>query len=553
GARLPPQIIEKPEIINVTAGDPVSFECKVKGTPELKVKWTKDGKEVMPSRQCSLSFVNNVSNIKIQSVQLDDGGIYLFEISNHISGMYFYFSLLFILHIEQIIPPAFIKSLSDMEEILGSSVKIGCSISGSHPISVEWLKDGTKLSGLLFVSTLMSFVCLSLPPQNIIAPPSFVVVPEPQAVIPNTTVRFKGTFTGTPPFTVKWFREDTELITGPSCFIGLEGLSCFIDLYAVGLSNTGTYSCQVSNDAGSVKCTTSLLVKEPPEFVQKLPATKFTKMGEPLRLECKVTGTPPLKISWYKNDTMVSDTPNMKMTFDDVMAVLEIFSTSHDDEGVYTCEAQNDAGIKSCSTTLSVKEPPTFHKAPTPPEGLKGKDASLSCELKGTVPFEITWFKDKKQLKESRKYKFVSEGHSATLHILGLEASDAGEYECKASNNVGSDTCSAMPPGFVKKLSNTTAVSGEEVTLVATVKGSEPIDVSWVQDKDHILRDSDNMKIAFVNNQVTLTVFKADSTTAGKYTCRLKNDAGVAECMANLTVLGLWRIYNCCLFLFLFS
>lgn len=88
-----------------------------------------------------------------------------------------------------------------------------------------------------------------------------MVVPEPQAVIPNTTVHFKCTFKGTPPFTVKWFKEDTELITGPSCFIGIEGLSSFIDLYAVGLSNTGPYSCQVSNDAGTEKCTTSLLVK----------------------------------------------------------------------------------------------------------------------------------------------------------------------------------------------------------------------------------------------------------------------------------------------------
>uniref|UniRef100_A0AAR2ISH2 Ig-like domain-containing protein n=1 Tax=Pygocentrus nattereri TaxID=42514 RepID=A0AAR2ISH2_PYGNA len=354
----------------------------------------------------------------------------------------------------------------------------------------------------------------------------------------NTTVRFKSTFKGTPPFTVKWFREDTELITGPSCFIGLEGLSCFIDLYAVGISNTGTYSCQVSNDAGT---TSFFYVLLPPSSLLRA-LHRFQFVYFVVAFYSKVTGTPPLKISWYKNDATVTDTDNMRMTFDDSVAVLEIFSTSNNDDGVYTCEAQNDAGTKSCSTTLSVKEPPTFHKKPTPVEGLKGKDASLNCELKGTVPFEITWFKASKQLKESRKYKFVSEGHSATLHILGLEASDAGEYECKASNNVGSDACQATvklrePPVFVKKLSNTTAVSGEEVTLVATVKGSKPISVSWVQDKDHILTDSDNRKIAFENNQVTLKIFKVDPTAAGKYTCQLKNDAGVAECMANLTVL----------------
>lgn len=35
----------------------------------------------------------------------------------------------------------------EMEEILGTNVQIGCKISGSLPITVEWVKDGTKLSG----------------------------------------------------------------------------------------------------------------------------------------------------------------------------------------------------------------------------------------------------------------------------------------------------------------------------------------------------------------------------------------------------------------------
>ncbi|KAJ8416945.1 hypothetical protein AAFF_G00328230, partial [Aldrovandia affinis] len=131
---------------------------------------------------------------------------------------------------------------------------------------------------------------------------------------------------------------------------------------------------------------------------------------------------------------------------------------------------------------------------------------------------------------------------SVTLHILSLDVSDVGEYQCKASNQVGSDTCSTTvklrePPEFVKKLSNLTAISGEEVTLVSTVKGSQPISVSWVQDKDHVLRDGDNRKITFENNQITLKIFKADATSPGKYTCQLKNDAGVAESIAHLTIL----------------
>lgn len=47
---------------------------------------------------------------------------------------------------EQVIAPSFIKSLVDMQEILGSFVQICCKISGSLPISVEWQKDGTKIT-----------------------------------------------------------------------------------------------------------------------------------------------------------------------------------------------------------------------------------------------------------------------------------------------------------------------------------------------------------------------------------------------------------------------
>lgn len=96
-------------------------------------------------------------------------------------------------------------------------------------------------------------------------------------------------------------------------------------------------------------------LSEPPEFVLKLPATKFVRQGESLRLECKVRGTAPLSVTWYKHDTKVTDGGNYRTSFVDSVAVLELHSTNFDDDGVYTCEAQNDAGSVSCSTTLTVK------------------------------------------------------------------------------------------------------------------------------------------------------------------------------------------------------
>uniref|UniRef100_A0A3B4TDK7 Ig-like domain-containing protein n=1 Tax=Seriola dumerili TaxID=41447 RepID=A0A3B4TDK7_SERDU len=546
----PPQITEKPEVIRVTVGDPVSLDCRVTGSRELRVKWMKDGRELQSIRQHKLSFENNVSSLKIQSAQREDEGEYVFEVANHISSCTCKVKVIVL-----VIPPSFIKPLVDMQEILGSFVQICCKISGSLPISVEWQKDKSKISSGVKHKLIQQDNAVSIEIEQLersdagsysckLTNATVLSNSIGQVALPNATVRFKGSFKGTPPFTVKWFKDDTELMTGPTCFTGLEGLSCFLELYSVGVNQSGVFSCQVSNDAGSARCSADLTVKEPPEFVLKLPATKCVKLGESLRLECKVNGTAPLKITWYKQDAKVTDGDNYRTSFVDSVAVLELLSTSFDDDGVYTCEAQNDAGSVSCSSTIAVKDAPSFVKVPQPVEGLKGKDVSLYCEMSGTAPFQVTWFKDRKPLMESRKYKMVSEGSSATLHVIGIEPSDAGEYECKVSNSVGSDTCQTTvklrePPSFVKKLSNMTVILGEEVTLVATVKGSEPITVSWVQDKDHILRDGDNRKITFENNQVALKVFKADATTAGKYTCQLRNDAGSVECFAKLTVLGL--------------
>lgn len=78
----PAQIIEKAKSVDVTEKDPVTLECVVAGTPELKVKWLKDGKQIVPSRYFSMSFENNVASFRIQSVMKQDSGEYTFKVEN---------------------------------------------------------------------------------------------------------------------------------------------------------------------------------------------------------------------------------------------------------------------------------------------------------------------------------------------------------------------------------------------------------------------------------------------------------------------------------------
>lgn len=104
-------------------------------------------------------------------------------------------------------------------------------------------------------------------------------------------------------------------------------------------------------------------------------------------------------------------------------------------------------------------------------------------------------------------------------------------------------SCDIEPPVFVKKLADVTAKHGEEVTLKASVRGAEPMSLSWVKDKAPIV-NNDIIKISFENNQATLKILKAHPSTSGKYCCLLKNDAGSAESFATVTVLGSLKSLN---------
>lgn len=72
-------------------------------------------------------------------------------------------------------------------------------------------------------------------------------------------------------------------------------------------------------------------------------------------MECRVSSAQSLKISWYKNDQKIHDGTNVKITFVELTARLQLHSAEFEASGVYTCEVHNDAGSASCSSVLTVQ------------------------------------------------------------------------------------------------------------------------------------------------------------------------------------------------------
>lgn len=94
---------------------------------------------------------------------------------------------------------------------------------------------------------------------------------------------------------------------------------------------------------------------EPPKFVKKLEPSKIVKAGDSARLECKITGSPEIRVVWYRNEQELPASDKYRMTFIDSVAVIQLNNLSTEDSGDFLCEAQNPAGSTSCSTKIIVK------------------------------------------------------------------------------------------------------------------------------------------------------------------------------------------------------
>lgn len=94
---------------------------------------------------------------------------------------------------------------------------------------------------------------------------------------------------------------------------------------------------------------------EPPRFIKKLDSSRLVKQHDSTKYECKIGGSPEIKVTWYKGETEIHPSEKYRMSFVDSVAVIEMYNLSVEDSGDYTCEAQNPAGSASTSTSLKVK------------------------------------------------------------------------------------------------------------------------------------------------------------------------------------------------------
>lgn len=68
----------------MTAGDSATLESIISGSPDLKVKWFKDGKEMISGRKYKITLKDNTATMKILTAERGDTAEYRMEVSNKV-------------------------------------------------------------------------------------------------------------------------------------------------------------------------------------------------------------------------------------------------------------------------------------------------------------------------------------------------------------------------------------------------------------------------------------------------------------------------------------
>ncbi|XP_032213857.1 roundabout homolog 3 isoform X4 [Mustela erminea] len=303
-------------------------------------------------------------------------------------------------------------------------------------------------------------------------------------------------------------------------------------------SDAGLYVCVASNMAGERESgAAELVVLERPSFLRR-PVNQVVLADAPVDFPCEVQGDPPPRLRWRKEDGELP-TGRYEIRSDHSLWIGRV---SADDEGTYTCVAENSVGRAEASGSLTVHVPPQLVTQPQDQMAAPGESVAFQCETKGNPPPAIFWQKEGSQVLLFPSQPLQPKGRfsvspSGQLNITSVQSGDAGYYVCQAVSVAGSILAKALlevkrassldglPPIILQGPANQTLALGSSVWLPCRVTGNPQPSVQWKKDGQWL--QGDDLQLNLMANG-TLYIASVQETDMGFYSCVAKSFTGEA-------------------------
>ncbi|CAH1274462.1 OBSCN [Branchiostoma lanceolatum] len=193
------------------------------------------------------------------------------------------------------------------------------------------------------------------------------------AVIKGKPAKFEAIVTGTPEPDVSWYLNGQEVAPTDKTQISREeGGRASLVLTSV-TDDGGNIACTARNSAGTASSTAKLVVREPPDFVQRLKSQRV-KEGSRVEMMVKFKGTPMPKIRWYRERAELQSTEDFRIVTEGDTSRLVIEEVFEDDSGKFSATATNVVGRVISAAHLMV----TDTTPPATPTGRLGTPGKLT-------------------------------------------------------------------------------------------------------------------------------------------------------------------------------
>ncbi|XP_068104559.1 hemicentin-2 [Hyperolius riggenbachi] len=547
---VPPRILgTRSENVSAVLHSSISIVCDVQSHPIPEITWYKDGQVLHPGRGYLIMPGGQV--LQIARVQLSHQGQYACRAQNPAGSDEKH------IHLAVYAPPSIREPPNVNRETvlrLGGTLTLLCESEATPQPTVTWYKNGKLLTGDGSISIHNSgqrleirnvqaqdkglYTCkmtnvageAELTYTVIIQVPTSILHPKNETIqltIGNSIV-LSCEAEGSPPPKITWLKDGLSLEHSGEWGVVIRGNR--LQISRVQPSHAGRYTCIAQNQLSQAHKDFLLLIQVAPRIIgSEIPSERSIQVKREVTLECKAEGTPPPQILWLKDGKPLDlvSVPNMRLSQDG--SSLYVTSVQDSDSGRYTCLARNTAGEDTKVYVLNILTPPVFESGPNVTEThstVLGSQVTLECHASGSLPMQLTWLKDGKQLSSSRFLRISSGGH--VLRISHAQATDAGVYTCVASSPAGNAEKSfillveTLPVENSESTEEVTAVKGSSVTFTCEAHGSPLPSLSWEKDGEPLNLQSNLLPNGLGTRLYLESVHAGDS---GLYSCIAVNAA----------------------------
>ncbi|KAM5132244.1 basement membrane-specific heparan sulfate proteoglycan core protein [Mantella aurantiaca] len=527
-----------PGPITVHAGQTISLECNGMGDPKPVVNWRRTGSRQI-IRQHSHAPLDSHAILQITSAKAEDGGSYTCTAQNPDGTAQVHVKVQVESKVEKPGSPLVTADKPVHVVLAGETASLRCSATGSPTPTITWSKlraplpwqhqvvNNTLLIARVAQQDSGQYICnasnseghaeifVTLDVEN---PPYATTLPDELSVSVGEIIRLQCLAHGTPPLTYQWTKVNGSLSDAASIQDGV------LHVAQARPGDAGTYQCVASNKVGRSEATTQVSVLAP-FSVRVSPQIDTKAIGATAEFTCNVIGDPRARIRWSKEGGGALSSNHSVQG-----AVLRIMNLDRSDEGDYTCRANSRFGQSQDSVKLIVQALPKvrINIRTSVQTVLAGNSVEFECLAIGDPHAKVTWSKVGSRMPADI---IISGG---MLRIEQVKQTDAGQYRCTATNDVGEVQSHVIlhvqsVPQIAAQPEMKEITTGSTAVFPCLASGFPVPEITWTK------LEGDLPSNARTDNNV-LTIQSVKPEDAGTYVCTAANRQGRVTAFSMLKV-----------------